>query len=66
MTTDKTTKILLLLIALGLFLNVAAQLWRPEQVQAQSRTTCTGELTANAWGGVKEIIGGYSIKLDCR
>jgi len=68
MTTDRTTKLLLALIAAGLFLNASIQLWTPASVQAQLSVppTCTGELKANAWGGIKETIGGYDITLKCR
>ena len=63
MGTDEGTKILLMLIALGLFLNAAVQLWRPVIAAAQQGQTCTGDLKSSQYGGG---VNGYSIKLDCR
>ena len=44
MKIDRTMKILLAVIALGLFLNVAAELLRPEPVSAQFGTTIEDRL----------------------
>jgi hypothetical protein len=62
---DRATKVLLTVIAIGLFANVVAPLLYPRPVAAESNLTCTGELKANAWGGTEPSIGGYSMKLTC-
>ncbi len=62
---DRTTKILLTVIALGLFANVVTPLLHPRTVEAESGLTCNGELKAHAWGGTEASIGGYSLKLTC-
>jgi hypothetical protein len=63
---DKSTKILLAAIALGLFANAIAPLARPVRVRAAESFTCDGALKANAWGGVEATIGGYKVELSCR
>jgi hypothetical protein len=62
---DRTTKALLTIIAIGLFANVVEPLVYPRPVAAERDVTCKGELTANAFGGEKAIIGGYDVKLTC-
>jgi len=76
MTTDRTTKFLLLLIALALLLNVANTWLQPVPVLAQfvglspiqkpNTLRCSGKLKANAYGGIKESIGGYDMELECK
>jgi hypothetical protein len=63
--TDRTTKILLVVIALGLFANALALLLRPAPASAQNSFSCTGELRANAWGGTTASIGGYGVDVKC-
>jgi len=46
MKTDRTTRILLGLIALGLFLNVATDILRPEPVHAQNLSIIEADLRA--------------------
>ena len=60
---DRTTQILLTVIALGLSANVVTPLLHPRTVAAESSLSCTGELSANAFGGTEASIGGYSLKL---
>lgn len=69
MRTDKLTKVLLGIIAIALWI-VALNPWlRPESVVAREEMSvsfrCRGDLDANAWGGIKETLGGYSIDLRC-
>jgi hypothetical protein len=65
MKVDGSTKLLLVLIALGLWANALAPLFRPKTVRASSSATCTGTLKANAWGGEKASIGGYNVDISC-
>jgi hypothetical protein len=59
---DTYTKIILTVIAICLiFLAVQGQ----AVVRAKSSLSCTGELNANAWGGVEATLGGYTISLRC-
>jgi hypothetical protein len=62
---DRTTKLLLLVIALGLFANAVALLIRPQQAHAAGSLSCTGEIKANAWGGTTASIGGYNVDVKC-
>jgi hypothetical protein len=62
---DRSTKIILLLIAIGLWINALIPLFRPRVVSAQKSFACKGELKANAWGGTAANIGGYTVKMDC-
>jgi hypothetical protein len=49
---DKTTKLLLGVIALGLWLNAIIRLLRPgKTAKASGSFKCMGDLKANAWGG---------------
>jgi hypothetical protein len=65
MRTDRVTKLLLTLIALGLWANALAPAFRSTTVRASSSTHCTGTLKANAWGGEKATIGGYDVDVSC-
>lgn len=66
MKADKTTKMLLALIALGLWLNAIAPMFRAQRtVRAADKLTCKGELKANAWGGAAATIGGYDVDVTC-
>jgi hypothetical protein len=62
---DKTTKIVLVLLALGLWLNAVAPLLRPRKVSAESPFKCTGDIKVNAWGATAASIGGYNVTLNC-
>jgi hypothetical protein len=67
MKIDRTTKLLLLLVAVGLWINVLVSLFRsPATVKASESVHCKGTLTANAWGGTEATIGGYDVDLNCR
>lgn len=35
------------------------------EVRAQTSLKCTGQVTANAFGGTQALIGGYAIELKC-
>jgi hypothetical protein len=65
MKIDSFTKLLLALIALGLFANALSPLLRPKPVRAANSTTCKGTLKANAWGGTEASIGGYDVDVTC-
>jgi hypothetical protein len=66
MKTDRTTKLLLAIIALGLWLNAMAPVFRTQRiVRAADKLTCKGELKANAWGGTAATIGGYDVDVTC-
>ena len=65
MRVDLYTKATLTIIALCLLtITFRSVSWIPE-VRAAGRITCTGQLKANAWGGVKESIGGYVVEVSC-
>ncbi len=66
MKPDKTTKVLLGLIALGLWLNAMAPLWhKARAVKASERFTCDGKLKVNVWGATEPMIGGYDVDVTC-
>jgi len=66
MTQDLYTKVVLTIIAICL-IALTVRLGHLEPVaRAQTSLRCTGELTANAWGGTEKIIGGYSVDVRCR
>jgi hypothetical protein len=65
MTIDRTTKAILIAIALGLFANAATPLVRPTTAHAQTGSHCTGTLHVNAWGATEPSIGGYNIDVNC-
>ena len=62
---DRTTKFLLLLIAIGLLLNGIVPLLRPRNVAAQDSFTCSGDVTVKANGAAEPSVGGYSVKVMC-
>jgi hypothetical protein len=65
MKTDRTTKLLLALIALGLWLNVVAPLFHQTRVvRAADKITCDGKLKASAFGAT-EFPGGYDVDVTC-
>lgn len=65
MRTDKTTKMLLALIALGLLFNVIAPLFSSVRgVRAAGRVTCTGTLKASPFGATA-FPGGYDVDVTC-
>ncbi len=67
MVTDRVTKVLLGVIAITLSMIAMNQWVPPLPVMAQGVASfdCTGELKANAWGGIESTIGGYRITLNC-
>lgn len=66
MKPDKTTKVLLGLIALGLWLNAMVPLWHTARVvKASEKFTCDGKVKVNAWGATEPTIGGYDVSVTC-
>lgn len=66
MKTDKVTKVLLALIALGLWLNTLAPLFHPARVvKAAEPLSCNGTVKVNAFGATEAIVGGYAVSLTC-
>lgn len=67
MKTDWSTKVLLALIAVALVWIAAKPYENPPSVEASRGLgfDCKGDLKAGAWGGVKEVVGGYRISLQC-
>lgn len=63
---DRTTKLLLLLIALGLLANAVALLLHPVKTLAASPFSCDGELKANAFGATAPSLGGYKASFSCQ
>ena len=68
MVTDRVTKVLLGVIAITLFMIAMNQWVQPVPVMAQGSASfdCTGQLKANAFGGIESMVGGYRITLNCR
>jgi len=80
--TDRTTKALLVAIALGLWMNVATQWVKPAVVHAQddsrivnllqsinsqlSSFHCKGELKTSVWGAATAGVGGYEVDVTCK
>jgi hypothetical protein len=65
MRTDRTTKVLLALIAIGLWLNAMVPLFHPiRAVRASSKFTCGGKLKASAFGAT-QFPGGYDVDVTC-
>ena len=62
---DKTTKIALVLLALGLWFNALAPLVRPRKVSAGSPSKCTGEIRVKELGATTAGEGGYDVTLNC-
>lgn len=57
MRIDRTTKLLLLLASVGLWINVLVSLFRlPAIVKATESVHCKGTLTANAYGATEATI----------
>ena len=64
---DRTTKLLLLLVVVGLWTNVLVSLFRsPPTVKASESVHCKGTLTANAYRATEATIGSYHVDLNCR
>lgn len=67
MKADKTLKIILLFIALGLFANAVSPLIQPRTAQAADDSFhCSGDLTAKAMGGTQGVVGGYNVDVTCK
>ncbi len=65
MKIDMYTKTILTVIAICL-LTLSYRLVSPvPEANAQGTVSCTGTLTANAFGGITEIIGGYNVRINC-
>jgi hypothetical protein len=62
---DLTTKTILIVIALGIWLNLAEPILIPPSARAADSYKCSGKLKANAFGGTTENIGGYNVDLTC-
>jgi hypothetical protein len=60
---DRTTKIILALIALGLIANAVTPLVHPTPARAAGSYACEGKMDASPFG--IEYPGGYDIKFKC-
>jgi hypothetical protein len=65
MRTDRTTKVLLALIAIGLWLNAVAPFFPVRAVRASSKITCDGKLKTSAFGATA-FPGGYDVDVTCQ
>lgn len=63
---DKTTKIILAMIALGLLLNAFTPLMRPRSVRADGPLNCSGEINVSPFGATTPTTGGYEVSLNCK
>jgi hypothetical protein len=61
---DKTTKLLLALIAVGLFANAVVLVLHASGVKAADAMTCDGKLATSPFG--INYPGGFSINFDCK
>ena len=66
MKTDTYTRIVLTVIAACLLVLTARTLGVEPVAHASQEMTCKGELTANGFGGVQPISGGYSVNVRCQ
>ena len=66
MRPDVYTRVLLTIIALCLVIFTFRSVPFIREANADTPLSCTGELKANAFGGVEPSIGGYAISLKCR
>ena len=64
MSTDRYTRIVLTIIA-ACFIVLALRSLEPTVKAKGGFTSCTGDLKANAWGGIKETLGGYKVDIRC-
>ena len=62
---DRTTKIVLAFIALGLWLNAISPMLHPKKVSAEGRLDCKGTVKVNVYGATEAQIGGYDVDLKC-
>jgi hypothetical protein len=62
---DRTTKFLLAVIAVALWLDFLAPMFRPAPVKASGNMSCTGAIKVNAFGATATSIGGYNVNLQC-
>lgn len=65
MRSDTYTKIVLTVIAACLLVLTIRVLNVAPVLRAATSYSCTGELKANAWGGVEATIGGYTVRVTC-
>jgi len=65
MKTDTYTKFILSIIALSLTVIAFSNTSIINKAVASSSMSCTGVIKANAWGGIKESIGGYEVDVKC-
>lgn len=65
MRPDLYTRVLLTIIAICLTVLTLRAVWPVPEAKAATSTTCTGELKANAWGGIEPALGGYKIQIRC-
>ena len=67
MIIDRYTKVILTVIAASLMVLAVGEVVDVEPALATStQVRCTGNLTANAFGGAEPIVGGYSVQVRCR
>lgn len=62
---DKTSKIFLLLIALGLWANLLLRIPASHTVRADGPMHCRGTFKVNPWGAEQKTIGGYDLDVTC-
>lgn len=61
---DRSTKLLLAAIALGLLANAVTPILRPAPVAAQGPTSCNGDLAPTSTSG--DHVTGWSVSVKCR
>ena len=65
MKSDIYTKVVLAIIAGCLLVLTFQRAPFVAEARAANSMTCTGELKANAWGGIEATIGGYKVRIEC-
>ncbi len=65
MKIDFYTKTILTVIAICLMILTLRTVQLVPEAIAQGSFSCTGDLKANAYGGVASLIGGYRVDIRC-
>ena len=66
MRVDLYTKTILTVIAAALVALVVRDVPLVSTANAQATTRCTGIIKANAFGGIEELVGGYTVDVRCQ
>jgi len=65
MRLDIYTRTLLTVIAVCLVVITIRTVSVIPEAKAAGPTTCTGQITANPYGGTQPMVGGYQVNINC-